>query len=387
MRVKLIPFWKIKRELKRLGRQLSQDFPDWLLDHYEYYRYTYLTSHKVNVTVGQREKSDKIVLFLVFPKNGIQNSHITMLEYFIKEGFSPLVVSNLPLSPEDLIRLSPFVWKTLQRENFGYDFGGYREGLLHIKNLLPTLNELVLTNDSIWFPVGNGSNWLESARKTGAQFVGPITAPGNWDRVEVYDYRDVSWKWNVNTRNYHLCSFMLWFNNDVTKSRKFLRFWKRLRITNRKRLTVRRGEMGLTRFMRSCGFSFASVIDLSEFNTVLAKLNALELKEIMEDVMAELHPKSLEVFAAHMSGFNDTVLWRDEAEKVLLALASKAHAAYFSPLLLLKHLDGNFLKKALVPRTKETADKVFQLLDNYPQYFDDAMAQEIRTTFETTHTD
>jgi Rhamnan synthesis protein F len=381
MALKRVPLWKIKRELRRIGRQISRDFPDWLLDHVEFYRYRYMSKHEITATDGAHAQTDKIVLFLIYPIDGIQNSHIAMLRYFLNEGFSPLVVSNLPLAPADLERLSPFAWKILQRENFGYDFGGYREGVLHISHLLPEVTELVLTNDSIWFPVGNGSDWLSRARRTGAQFVGPITAPGNWDRVEVYDYREVHWKWNVNTRNYHLCSFMLWFNQDVTKSRKFLRFWRNLRITNRKHLTVRRGEMGLTKYMRAADFRFASVIDLAGLDVVLAGLDAGQLREIMTDAMIELHPRSQQVFADHLDGYDGTPAWRDEAEKILLALASKAHAAYFSPLLLLKHLDGQFLKKALVPKSGATAGKVFSLLETYPQYFTDEMRQEIQNYF------
>ncbi len=381
MAFKRVPFWKVKRELRRIGRQIGQDFPDWLLDHVEYYRYRYFTRHQITLTDGARAGADKVVLFLIFPKDGIQHSHIAMLRYFLDEGFAPLVVSNLPLGPAELERLSPFAWKILQRENFGYDFGGYREGILYLKEQLPRLKELVLTNDSIWFPVGNAGNWLDAARQTGAQFVGPITAPGNWDRVEVYDYREVRWKWNVNTRNYHLCSFMLWFNSDVTGSRRFLRFWQKLRITNRKKLTVRRGEMGLTKYMRAAGFRFASVIDLAVIDKVLNAMSAEQLHEIMADAMIELPPRSLQVFAAHLAAFDGSDQWRDEAEKILLALASKAHAAYFSPLLLLKHLDGNFLKKALVPKNGETAAKVFALLETYPHYFTDEMAREIRDHF------
>ena len=386
MKSKRLPYWKLKREIRRLGRQCRYDLPAWFMDRWAYTKYLYFSSYITQFTDGKLLPTDKVVIFLVFPQHGIQHSHIRMLQYFVENGFSPLVVSNLPLSESDLKMLSPVAWKIIQRENFGYDFGGYREGILYLKNRLSSIDELVLANDSVWYPLGEGQDFLDQARNSGKHFFGTVSCHGSKNRVYLEEFYDVDWQWDNNGKQYHVASFLLWLHSDLFRDSRFLKFWKKIRVTSDKHKTVRRGEIGLTKFVHKHGFSSGTAIDLAKFDEAIQALNNDELKDVLASIAPDLADEKMEIIADQIGKFNQEESWRLEAQKIILAIATRHHVAYFSSLLLLKHLDANFLKKALFPKTKESAEKIYQLLDSHPEFFPEDTANEIRATFEQTHT-
>ncbi len=386
MKAKRIPLWKIKRELRRLWRKSTGGIWNWSRDYLSWLSYSWFRRPPApGRTDGDIPYGPRLLIYLIFPDAGVQASHELMLKHFRKAGFSALVVSNLPLSEADRARLRPLCSQIIERENYGYDFGGYREGVLSLESRISSLKELIIANDSIWFPVGPRDDWLEVARGTGAQFVGPVDAFGAGERFELADYRQVRWDWQTSHRRYHMSSFLLWFSSDILRDPGFLAFWRKLRISSDKTLTVRRGEVGLSQFVRAGGYSMASVVDLKSLPATLNAMDAAQLKEVLSQVLVELPQGQEHLLHDQLAQFDESAAWRENAIKMILALSSKRHMAYLSPLLILRYLNGMFLKKALVPKTRQTAETVFALLREYPEYFSDEIAQEIRTTMERTH--
>ncbi len=386
MKLRKVPLWKVKRELRRVGRRLVRDVPLWFLAEWRYFLYRRFGRPPV-VHEGQLPLGSRVAIFLIFPRDGVLRSHKAVLEYLISQGMAPVVVSNLPLADDDRRALLANCARLLERENFGYDFGGYQAGVLDIAAQVPGLDELIILNDSMWFPLGPNRNWIERARNSGAQFVGPIDATGSVERTELPDFRAVNWDWRRSRRNYHMSSFILWFGADLLRDPDFLKFWRKLRVTNDKTQTVRRGETGLSRFVRKKGYALAPIVDLATLPDVLEGLSPDQLREVLAGILVELPQGHERLLHEQLAAYDGGESWRQATVAMLLALATKRHMAYMSPLLVLRYLDGMFLKKALVPRTSATADVVVGLLRDYPDYFPADIAAEIETTIRRTHAD
>ncbi len=385
MRFRKVPLWKIKRELLRIWRQLSVDLPRWIRGELQYLRYRY-SKRDLRITQGKIEARNSMALVLIFPVRGVQRSHEYMLEYLLSHGFAPLVVSNLPLADDDRERLSPLSFRIVERQNFGYDFGGYQDGMLQLAPMLPELDELMILNDSTWFPLGEGEDWIARARNMGVDFVGPIDATGSAERYEVYEHEKARWDWSRKRRNYHMSSFILWFGRDLLRDRRFMNFWRKLRVSSDKTQTVRRGEIGLSKFVRKSGYSLAPIVDLHDFPDQIDRLDPPQMREVFEGLLVDLPERHLALIRQHVESYDGSESWREKSVQMMTALATKGHMAYMSPLLILRYMGGKFLKKALVPKTRHTADVVVKLVDAYPEYFPPDIADEIRQTITRTHT-
>ena len=384
MRFRKVPLWKIKRELLRIWRQLTVDLPRWFRGEYRYLRYRY-AKHDLRITPGQIEARNCMALFLIFPVHGVQRSHEYLLEYLHDKGFATLVVSNLPLKDADRNRLAPRAFRIIERQNFGYDFGGYQDGMLQLAPMLPKLDELMIVNDSTWFPVGDGADWIDRARKMGVDFVGPIDATGSAERYEIFEHAKARWDWSRKRHNYHMSSFILWFGRDLLRDRRFMNFWRKLRVSSDKTQTVRRGEIGLSRFVRKAGYSLAPIVDLKDFPDQIARLDTAQMREVFEGLLVDLPERHLRFIRQHLESYDGSEEWRRTSLQMMTALATKGHMAYMSPLLILRYMEGRFLKKALVPKTRHTADVVVKLVDDYPEYFPPDIADEVRETIRRTH--
>ena len=149
--------------VKKAALTLFQNaFPQQFSDHY--------LSHFHKLYHGVVPAGSKIAIYLIFPKTGVLPTHLHSLRYMIANGYAPLVVANLPLQPQDVALLQEHAWQVMERPNFGYDFGGYRAAILHIKSLLPQLERLALLNNSAWFPLAGKMNWLAEAEAAGQRF-------------------------------------------------------------------------------------------------------------------------------------------------------------------------------------------------------------------------
>jgi len=289
---------------------------------------------------GALPLGSKAAIYLIFPKSGLLKSHLVALQYMIENGYSPIVVSNLPLNPSDLDQLRPVTYRTLQRENFGYDFGGYREAILVFQGQIKTLDHLALFNDSVWFPVQNTRSWLRDAEAADKDLVGaishvdvgsnelrqdlallsnqshrswvnPISIPDPRSWLEEFCNRLIDYKRppkpvlaarqylrvRRNRVLFHYCSFALLLRKNVLQDPQFFKFWHELRITDRWVQTIMRGEIGFTQWLMKRKFSHGCTINDSAITENIGKLDPVKLNQyICEITPARRHRAIYEVY-------------------------------------------------------------------------------------------
>lgn len=279
---------KLKRELARIAKQVQnlpvtlRDLPPVFFDRFLSTKYyDYFLAHKVESTQGDLPHRGKVAIFLIYPNLGLTIGHIDSLKCILSAGYSPLIVSNCVLSEDDIQRLKPLAHRILVRPNYGYDFGGYRDGIRLLKGDRASLSNLVILNDSCWFPLPNSKNWLEIAEGMGVDFAGALSHSGpKWINA-INDQHLTHSQRRRHQEHFHFCSFALMFSRGALDSEEFWNFWDRLRLSSSKDRTVKYGEQALSTFMFKNGFSHMVAVseeDLAE------SINSLRLPQQTEEL-------------------------------------------------------------------------------------------------------
>ena len=203
MGVHLPPFWKIKRELKRfpisvMSKARASLSPLHRIRHD-------LTAHRtVRVIDGDRPVAPEVAIFLIYQPGDFLDSLFLTLDHLIEKGMAVILVANHPIDAEKEALLRPYCFRMIERPNIGYDFGGYREGVLYALREKLLMERLFLLNDSNWFPITEDSDLIDAARGSVADIYGVfLGSPRKRERdthLQSYFYRfsDTADRNNIN---------------------------------------------------------------------------------------------------------------------------------------------------------------------------------------------
>lgn len=229
--------WKIRRELLRVWHQ-AYDIASIPADRFRQKKHDVDFPKRVHLLDGSQGVDRKVALFLIYQPGRVANSVLVTCGDLVARGFAILLVSNTPIDAADLERLKPLCWRIAIRPNFGYDFGGYRDGLrvIHEAGLDP--DRLVILNDSIWYPTNPDCALLDRLETQGEAFTGPVFI-GNAERSPA---------------NRHFQSFFFLIRREALQSAAFLAYWRNGRVSSRKRVVLKQGEKGFSQAMFSGGF-------------------------------------------------------------------------------------------------------------------------------------
>jgi hypothetical protein len=248
----VIPFWKLRREALRLWRMLTF-LPMHPVEQAWFRLHPHFFPAAQRVHEGAQPPSGAIAIFLIHQPKGLQDTVLATCRHLVAAGYRVHVVSNAPLSAEDIVRLRPLCGRIVERPNHGLDFGGYRQEILACLSGTRAPERLLLLNDSIWFPVLRNCDMLHRLEGLGADLAGPVH----------YAHR--------NPKRAHLQSYCILFSARAVASSAFRAFWRGYAMSNNKVRTIRNGEMRLTRMCREGGLSVAALHDAHEV-TVLDAL-------------------------------------------------------------------------------------------------------------------
>lgn len=223
------------------------------------------------------------------------------------EGFGIVFLSNSATTHETLDYLSGRCIRILLRDNRGYDFGAYRDGILNLGTELESLSMLVLANDSVYAPLSPLAGLFDEM---------------DFASADVWGATD-SWQ-----KRYHLQSYLIAFGPAALTHPAFSEFWRRVRNVRSKWAVVKHYEIGLTLAMQAAGLRCAAVF---HYQALIRHAEAI--------VEAEKPP------ASHAMAS----LLRATAERALHAAARRRAANPVIDLwLLLADAGGPFIKRELL---------------------------------------
>jgi hypothetical protein len=349
-----VALWKIQRELSRVARQIgaapSMAFEFLVATPY----YDRVLASRQRHTDGALPPSSKVAVYLIYPDRGVLASHRMALEHLHASGYAPLVVSNLALTDMQRADVSRACWRLIERPNYGYDFGGYRDAVLSLAQTLPKLERLVLLNDSAWFPLPGARNWLADAQALGTNLAAAASNYGA-RRVDADDFRDIVWQYSATHRSFHYTSYALSLSSAVLRDPDFLRFWKRFRMSRVKRATVRRGEIGLTQWALRRGHTHAQTCPIDTLDRALEQLDDAQLERVLDRLVTledeRLEQHKLELQQAWRRGSRD----RKAVERLILTTVARVGSSYAIPGWTIGERGFGFLKKSPLSMSDECA--------------------------------
>ena len=265
---------KVRKELGRWRAKLRST-PYLFLGAVRRREYDASRHERVTVTQGRQPIADEVAILVIFPRDGIPASTLATLTHFARNGLACVVVSNAPLRDEDRARLALDTHLVIERPNVGYDFGGFREGILTLfeRGVRPRL--LVVMNDSLWFPLRTDCDALARCRQAPEDVFGFLL--NGVPRFGV-------------SRDY-VQSYFLRFSPRLLASADFLAFWRDMPLIDNKHLVVRRLERGLSRHFARRGYTLGALV---HWRTVIDRLMALDDPEKLARIFAyqcQLNPK------------------------------------------------------------------------------------------------
>ena len=262
----MIAAWKIRREMQRLGQQVSAlheaVWEPWVQRHHDR-----AFAKGFPVYDGAIGPNSKLALYLVYQPGSLPPSIVETCKFLTDHGYSTLIVANGGLSSESRALLLPQVWKILERPNIGYDFGGYRDGILQLLAWQNEPEKLLILNDSIWFPIFPDEPFLAQMEAADKDVVGTVLR-------------------RKNGRDF-LESYLYLMNGAVLKNPAVQNFWRSFRLTANKYKVIRRGERGHSAALTDAGFTLYPMFSADRFLTELTKQDDVFLERTLRYGVAE----------------------------------------------------------------------------------------------------
>lgn len=194
----------------------------------------------VRTIKGAEQIKDKVCVFSHFDRRGHIWPHTRdYIDALIEEGFAVVFVSNsASLNSDSEAFATSRSAAIILRRNKGYDFGAYRDGLLHLGESVHGLKCLIFANDSVYGPLIPLRSMLHRM---------------DFSFMDVWMATD-SWQ----TR-YHGQSYFMAFGPTALKHLAFMRFWSSVPNLIFKHSIIRRCEVGLTQHFLSAGLRVGAV--------------------------------------------------------------------------------------------------------------------------------
>ena len=246
----MIAAWKFRRELQRLRQQISA-LHEAVWEPWVQRRHDQAFARGFPAFDGAGSLNPKIALFLIYQKGALPQSIIETCEHIARHGYSVFIVANGGLPAESRAQLLRHVWKILERPNVGYDFGGYRDGILQLEAWGIAPDKLLILNDSIWFPIFENDTLLDRMEASGADVAGTVLRQK--DKVRFLE------------------SYLYLIDGRLLKNTDVLKFWRNFKFTANKYKVIRRGERGHSLALQAAGFYLQAMFSKEEFLSLLAK--------------------------------------------------------------------------------------------------------------------
>tara|TARA_B110000977_G_scaffold192775_1_gene266762 strand:- start:827 stop:1924 length:1098 start_codon:yes stop_codon:yes gene_type:complete len=323
----MTPTWKIKRELKRLKVQASA-IPLAIYEPFLQRRYDPKRPKLIKYIYGAVPAKDNLVIFLIYQPHGLPASILDTCIHLVTSGFAPIIVSNMPLSDTDRIALTGLAHIVAERPNFGYDFGGYRDGLWLINQIELKPKSILFLNDSIWFPAREKQSLLTELLQPDLEYTG----------VQIFDHGSKG-----NIRRSMFGSYCFAVNERLLKNSEFIDFWENYRLSSNKELTLRRGERAFSIRMMKETTQSKGIYSLHRFNSVIEGLKSDKLREALGDMIAiDSH---LEGTRLQLLNQKTTINWVNEAKTLLQIGAKTKNYIGSSPIVSIREMGFPMIKK------------------------------------------
>ena len=172
--------------------------------------------------------SDRFALFVFYEPEGAVAASVQRAVTALRgQDVNVVILCNHPLSPAQRDWLGPRCHTLIVRDNQGFDFGAWKDGVAFLREKRLPVGRLVLMNDSVFFAERGLTAMI--TRMLGDEDI--VAAFENWSPAE----------------DHHIQSFALALSGAVVASPSFRAFWDGYVPVNNRIYAIERGEKLLSR--------------------------------------------------------------------------------------------------------------------------------------------
>jgi hypothetical protein len=326
----MIPIWKIKRELSRLKQQLLS-VPAFYLETNKQKVYDARFDQHIQLFNGIDIQTQTYAIFLCYQPKGLSASTVFTCQHLQSHGYKVLLVSNAPMSEVELERVRPYVWQTVIRPNFGYDFGGYRDGVRLLKQWGVQPQRLLVLNDSMWYPLYEQDQLLQEMASSDAAFIGAMQL-NKISRPDKIFYE----------------SYFYGFSGDFFVSSQFTDYWAHYKLSDIKYRAVKEGERGLSKAMLKWKITHEPIFHREKLLAAAQQQPATFLLKTLQ-YAAYIDPAFENYGRQLISDFAQSDAWRTKALAHMRKVATRRHFHASFCYASIRLLGIPFLKKSATP--------------------------------------
>jgi hypothetical protein len=215
--------------------------------------YLFFNPIKYAYTQGSAPMNNRLCIFVSFQPMGILPTTWKYLQHLKEElGYSVVLISNCPLQKNDISPLQNLCVEVIERDNIGYDFGAYKDGILRYMQKLGSsfddLETLLIANDSVIGPIYDMKPIHAQMQAEDCDF---------WGMNDFFEDRDIS---RINTKSIpHICSYFVCFKNHLLKTEVFKNLWQNMHYPNGRKLAIRT-EKKLGQYLLNNKYSYSVYI-------------------------------------------------------------------------------------------------------------------------------
>ncbi len=202
----------------------------------------------------------RLGIFLMCDSNGEVNDYVIyLLKDIVKNLEDLFIVSNGKLLDNEQKKLFEFTNNVIQRDNIGFDFGGWQDAILNKIGFekIRQYDELVLFNDSFFGPLYPFSEVFDSIEEE-IDFWG-LSVHGETQNVFgncPYGYRPQ-----------YLQTYFLAIRNNMLKSEEFKKFWENLPVITKFEEVGEKISCVFTKYFSDLGYKWCAYSDTSDLDS------------------------------------------------------------------------------------------------------------------------
>jgi hypothetical protein len=280
-------------------------------------------------------------------------------------------VSNSPLSCEDSAKALPLCWQVITRPNFGYDFGGYQDGVNVIFTSGQSLNQLLILNDSIWFPLHRDCDFLERMEALEVGFVGAFQLEPSRNPAKLHG-----------KKRPFMGSFFWHIKEPVLSHKSFKEFWQLYKASSSKYATIRRGERRFSHHLLDAGLSMKGIFSRQQFDRWLEQANDVSVRKTLRELCVT-DPR-LEVLRKRLLNQDlDSPKGHAETKDLVRAITASQNIMATAPLFMVRDQGLPFFKKSADETNLMALNTLCVYFEDKFDLIDPSVLQEMRAVVAT----
>ena len=263
----------------------------------------------------------RLLLYVHYNKYDELSGHVLYQLEQLRPLFSELIViSNSQLTESATLTLKEIgIDEVIQRENLGFDFAAWRDGMVHVGfERLADFDSVTLMNDTCFGPLWDMSDLVEDfEQRQSVDFWGMT----NFRKTKYFEE--------------HLQSYFISFKNNVVASEVFNKFWTSIKTFTDVQDVIDNYETRVTSVLLEAGYRYDAV-----FNTI-----AEEAGDLIHPDFSYYRPIST---LEHKVPFIKLKAFTDNEKKGRLLLDYLANLSTYPVALIKSHLNSYHSPDSLV---------------------------------------